>query len=51
LILLVVFGFPVAQAATFTVANLNDHDLGSLRQAIINANAAPAPTRWFSNRA
>ncbi len=30
-----------AGAATFTVTNLNNSNLGSLRQAILNANAAP----------
>jgi hypothetical protein len=30
-----------AQAANFTVTNLNDSDAGSLRQAITDANAAP----------
>ena len=30
--------------ATFAVVNLNDAGAGSLRQAIIDANARPAPT-------
>ncbi|MCO6509403.1 MAG: hypothetical protein J5I65_01295, partial [Aridibacter famidurans] len=29
------------QAATFTVTNTNDNGAGSLRQAILDANAAP----------
>src|SRR4051794_1723796 len=31
---------PYCLAATFTVTNANDSGLGSLRQAILNANAA-----------
>jgi len=33
------------QAATYTVTNLNDANAGSLRQAILNANANPGPDR------
>ena len=33
---------PVAQAASFTVTNTNDSGAGSLRQAILDANATPA---------
>jgi Ca2+-binding RTX toxin-like protein len=34
-----------AQAADFTVSNLNDSGTGSLRQAILDANAAPGADR------
>jgi predicted outer membrane repeat protein len=34
---------PGAQAATFTVTNLNDAGAGSLRDAVEDANAAPGP--------
>jgi hypothetical protein len=37
--LMVVLASP-AQAATFTVTNTNDSGAGSLRQAILDANAA-----------
>lgn len=37
----VIFSLPIAQAATFTVTNLNDSGTGSLRQAILNANSNP----------
>ncbi len=33
-------GMPAAQAATFTVTNLNDSGANSLRQAVLDANAA-----------
>ena len=33
-----VFYIPVAQAATFTVTNINDSGPGSFRQAVLNAN-------------
>ena len=36
---------PGAQAADFTVTNLNDSGGGSLRQAILDANAAPTSDR------
>lgn len=35
----------VAEASTYTVTNLNDADAGSLRQAILDANAHPGPDR------
>ncbi|HOW75215.1 MAG TPA: IPTL-CTERM sorting domain-containing protein [Candidatus Competibacteraceae bacterium] len=38
-LVLILFGLP-AGAATFTVTNFNDSGLGSLRQAILDANAA-----------
>ena len=41
LIALAIFSFPAAQAATFTVTNLDDNGPGSLRQAVIDANADP----------
>jgi hypothetical protein len=34
-----------AQAADFTVTNLNDSGAGSLRQAVLDAEAAPGPDR------
>lgn len=42
------FGCSCAQAATFTVSNINDAGDGSLRQAIIAANAAAAPPHRIS---
>ena len=40
---------PVARAASFVVANLNDSGADSLRQAILDANANPgADTVTFS---
>ena len=33
----------LAAAATFTVININDSGAGSLRQAILDANANPGP--------
>jgi len=39
LILLAIFCHSTAQAATFTVTSLNDSGAGSLRQAVLNANA------------
>ncbi len=41
MILLTLLSSPTAWAATFTVTNLNDSGVGSLRQAILNANANP----------
>ena len=42
-------GVTPAHAATFTVTNLNDSGAGSLRQAILDANAAAgADTITFS---
>ena len=41
LTVLAIFSFPAAQAATLTVTNLDDNGPGSLRQAILSANAAP----------
>ena len=40
LLLAVVFAGGAARAATFTVSNLNDSGPGSLRQAVLGANAA-----------
>src|SRR6185437_10022240 len=43
---------PAAQAGTFSVTNLGDGGPGSLRQAILDANAAPgADTITFSSSA
>ena len=36
-------GAPAVHAATFTVVNINDNDAGSLRQAILDANASAGP--------
>ena len=41
LIVLAIFSLSAAQAATLTVTNLDDNGPGSLRQAILSANAAP----------
>ncbi len=43
---------PVVHAATFTVSNLNDAGTGSLRQAIVDANATTeaADTITFAAR-
>ncbi len=47
--LLAVGGAQTARAATFTVTNINDSGTGSLRQAILDANASPgADTIDFS---
>jgi hypothetical protein len=35
--------FGTAHAATFLVSNLNDNGAGTLRQAIVSANASPGP--------
>ncbi|MCB1766429.1 MAG: DUF4214 domain-containing protein [Candidatus Competibacteraceae bacterium] len=40
LFLILALSLPVAQAATFTVTNLDDSGPGSLRQAVLDANAA-----------
>jgi hypothetical protein len=44
-VLVGILGFtgPMANAATFTVTNTNDSGAGSLRQAMLDANAAPSP--------
>src|SRR5262249_48470264 len=42
---LLAFGSAGAQAATFSVTNVNDNGSGSLRQAILDANAAPGADR------
>ncbi len=42
-VLFLLFGCTCAPAATFSVSNIDDADAGSLRQAIVAANAAPAP--------
>lgn len=39
LFLILTLGLSVAQAATFTVTNMDDSGAGSLRQAILDANA------------
>ena len=39
IVMALISGFP-AQAAPFTVTNLSDSGLGSLRQAVLDANAA-----------
>ena len=44
LILILALSFSVAHAATFTVTNLNDSDSGSLRQAVLDANASLTAT-------
>lgn len=39
--LMLALNLSVAQAATFTVTSLNDSGAGSLRKAVLDANAAP----------
>ncbi|MCI0745046.1 MAG: hypothetical protein L0Y58_06545 [Verrucomicrobia subdivision 3 bacterium] len=41
-LLVLVFGIATSQAATLTVTNVKDGEPGSLRQAILDANATPA---------
>lgn len=40
-LLILALSFSTAQAATYTVTNKNDSGVGSLRQAVIDANALP----------
>jgi trimeric autotransporter adhesin len=47
---IVIFFFPfVGITATYTVINTNDSGAGSLRQAIIDANAVPGPDNIYFN--
>jgi len=47
---IVIFLFPfIGMTATYTVINTNDSGAGSLRQAILDANAVPGPDNIYFN--